>query len=129
MACGKAYGNAAMLLASGKKGNRYAMPHASIMMCPPKINRKVDTATNVMIAANDLDANTDTYVEYLAQFTGKSKEVVMKDIERTFYFTPTTAVEYGLIDKARQGVAGLGSPVASGARGGEQAAAASAPGP
>jgi ATP-dependent Clp protease protease subunit len=36
---GKAWGNAAMLLASGKKGFRHSLPHASIMTCPPRINR------------------------------------------------------------------------------------------
>ena len=40
---GKAYGNAAMLLASGKPGNRYVLPNASIMLCPPKLNRKAHT--------------------------------------------------------------------------------------
>lgn len=97
--CGKAFGNAAMLLASGKKGNRYALPHASIMTCPPRLNRKVDTATNLMITANELDANTETYVDYLTEFTGKTRDEVLKDIARTRYFTPETAIEYGLIDK------------------------------
>ena len=96
---GKAYGNAAMLLASGKKGCRYALPHSSIMLCPPRMNRKVDSATNLMIAANDLDDNTATYVEYLNEFTGKEKEVLMKDIARTRYFTPQQAIDYGLADK------------------------------
>lgn len=97
--CGKAFGNAAMLLASGKKGNRYSLPHASIMTCPPRLNRKVDTATNLMITANELDSNTETYVEYLVEFTGKTRDEVLKDIARTRYFTPETAIEYGLIDK------------------------------
>jgi ATP-dependent Clp protease protease subunit len=96
---GKAYGNAAMLLASGKKGFRYALPHSSIMLCPPRMNRKVDSATNLMISANELDDNTATYVEYLNEFTGKEKEVLLKDIARTRYFTPEKAIEYGLVDK------------------------------
>lgn len=97
--CGKAFGNAAMLLASGKKGCRYALPHASIMTCPPRLNRKVDTATNLMITANELDANTETYVDYLTEFTGRTREDVTKLIARTTYFTPEDAIEYGLIDK------------------------------
>ncbi len=96
---GKAYGNAAMLLASGKKGCRYVLPHASVMLCPPRMNRKVDTATNLMISANELDDNTGTYVDYLSEFTGKEKEVLRKDIARTRYFTPAQAIEYGLADK------------------------------
>lgn len=46
---GKAWGNAAMLLASGKKGERHSLPHASIMTCPPRLNRTQDVATNIMI--------------------------------------------------------------------------------
>ena len=36
---GQAFGNAAMILASGKKGYRYALPNARIMTCPPRMNR------------------------------------------------------------------------------------------
>lgn len=36
---GQAFGNAAMLLASGKKGYRYALPNSRIMTCPPRMNR------------------------------------------------------------------------------------------
>jgi ATP-dependent Clp protease protease subunit len=96
---GKAYGNAAMLLASGKKGCRYVLPHASVMLCPPRMNRKVDSATNLMISANELDDNTKTYVEYLTEFTGKEEAVLRADIARTRYFTPQQALEYGLADK------------------------------
>jgi ATP-dependent Clp protease protease subunit len=63
------------------------------------MNRKVDSATNLMISANDLEDNTATYVEYLNEFTGKEKEVLMKDIARTRYFTPEAAIEYGIVDK------------------------------
>jgi hypothetical protein len=38
---GQAFGNAAMLLAAGKKGYRYALPHSRIMTCPPRMNRCV----------------------------------------------------------------------------------------
>ena len=96
---GKAYGNAAMLLASGKKGCRYVLPHASVMLAPPRMNRKVDTATNLMISANELEDNTATYVDYLAEFTGKEASVLRKDVSRARYFTPEEAIEYGLADK------------------------------
>lgn len=69
------------------------------MTCPPRLNRKVDTATNLMITANELDSNTETYVEYMVEFTGKTREEVVRDIARTRYYTPEKAVEYGIIDK------------------------------
>jgi len=106
---GKAYGNAAMLLASGKKGCRYALPNSSIMLCPPRMNRKVDSATNLMIQANELYDNTGTYLEYLTEFTGKERSELEKDIARTNYFTPQQAVTYGLIDKVVNQAGGLGA--------------------
>jgi ATP-dependent protease ClpP protease subunit len=36
---GQAFGNAAMLLSAGKKGHRFALPHARIQTCPPRMNR------------------------------------------------------------------------------------------
>ena len=47
----------------------------------------------------ELEDNTQTYVDFLTQFTGKKKEDVRKDVGRTRYFTPDEAIEYGLIDK------------------------------
>lgn len=47
-----------MILASGKKGFRYALPHARIMTCPPRANRSFGTISNVMIRANELENAT-----------------------------------------------------------------------
>jgi ATP-dependent Clp protease, protease subunit len=96
---GKAHGNAAMLLASGAKGKRYALPNSSIALHPPRLNRKVDTATNLMIQANELYDNTTTHLEFLAECTGKTQEELQKDISRVRYFTPEEAITYGIIDK------------------------------
>jgi ATP-dependent Clp protease protease subunit len=83
---GKAHGNAAMLLASGAKGKRYALPNSSIALHPPRLNRKVDTATNLMIQANELYDNTTTHLEFLAECTGKTQEELQKDIEGLLIF-------------------------------------------
>lgn len=99
LAIGQAFGNAAMLLASGKKGHRFALPHSRIMTCPPRINRSFGSTSNIMIKANELESNTNTYVENLAKFTGRPKDEVRKDIGRNRYFTPEQAIEYGIIDK------------------------------
>jgi len=96
---GKCFGNAAMLLASGDKGCRHALPHAQIMTSPPRLNRTFDTAVNVQIRANEVDVCEQTYFGFMSEFTEKSDEEVRKDLSRTRYFTPQTAIEYGLIDK------------------------------
>lgn len=99
---GQAFGNAAMILASGKKGNRYALPNARIMTAPPRINRSFGSVSNIMIKANELENNTQTYVDFLAQYTGRDKEEVRQDVGRNRYFTPPQAIEYGLIDRIVQ---------------------------
>jgi ATP-dependent Clp protease protease subunit len=52
-----------------------------------------------MIKANELAGNTDTYVDFLTEFTGKEREEIYEDVGRTRWFTPKGAIEYGLIDK------------------------------
>ncbi|CAL8464891.1 g4426 [Coccomyxa elongata] len=99
---GQAFGNAAMILASGKKGCRFALPHARIMTAPPRINRSFGSTSNIMIKANELEYNTQTYVEFLSKFTGRDKAEVRKDVGRNRYFTPEQAIEYGLIDRIVQ---------------------------
>lgn len=96
---GQAYGNAAMILASGKKGHRFSLPHARIMTCPPRMNRAFGNVSNVMIKANELENATQTYVHFLSKFTGRGTEEVRKDVGRNRYFTPEQAIEYGLIDR------------------------------
>eukprot|EP00873_Tetraselmis_striata_P002683 jgi/Tetstr1/422947/TSEL_013726.t1 len=96
---GQAFGNAAMLLASGKKGCRFALPNSRIMTAPPRMNRTGGNTANVMIKANELEHSTKTYTELLSRFTGREKEEVRKDIGRNRYFTPEQAIEYGLVDR------------------------------
>ena len=59
-----------MILASGKKGNRFALPHSRIMTAPPRINRSFGSTSNIMIKANELEYNTQTYVDFLSGYTG-----------------------------------------------------------
>jgi ATP-dependent Clp protease protease subunit len=99
---GQAYGNAAMILASGKKGCRFSLPNARIMTAPPRLNRSFGSASNIMIKANELENNTQTYVDFLSSFTGKDKETVRKDVGRNRYFTPQQAIDYGLVDRIVQ---------------------------
>lgn len=96
---GQAFGNAAMILASGKKGHRFALPHSRIMTCPPRLNRSFGNVTDVMIKANELENSTQIYVDHLSKYTGKTAEEVRKDVGRNRYFTPEQAIEYGLIDR------------------------------
>ena len=66
----QALGNAALLVASGKKGCRFALPNARMMTAPPRMNRAQGPTVNMMIKANELEVMTQTYVDFLHKFTG-----------------------------------------------------------
>lgn len=95
---GNAWGEAALLLAAGSKGNRAALPSANIMIKQP-VGRFRGQATDVNIARNTIKNMETNLVEILADHIGKSAEEIEADISRPKYFTPSEAVEYGIIDK------------------------------
>lgn len=56
---GEARGNAAMLVASGKKGNRFILPLSRMMTAPPRMNRSFGTTVDMMIRAQELEFHTE----------------------------------------------------------------------
>ncbi|CAA0825429.1 ATP-dependent Clp protease proteolytic subunit-related protein 4- chloroplastic [Striga hermonthica] len=95
---GNAWGEAAMLLAAGAKGYRAAIPSATIMIKQP-ISRFQGRATDVEVMRQELKRLKGTLVKLYAQYIGKSEEQIEADIRRPKYFSPSEAVEYGIIDK------------------------------
>jgi len=101
----KAFGQAAMLLAAGDKGCRYALPNSVIRLNQPKMNPTQGHSSDIIIKTNELAANTKTYIDLMAQYTGHPREKIKADISRVNYFDAERAMKYGLIDK----VVGVGS--------------------
>jgi ATP-dependent Clp protease protease subunit len=95
---GQAYGTAAMLLALGSKGHRYALPNAQIMLHQPK-GRAHGQASDIAIKAKEIVANRQVTNSLIAQACGKEFNVVERDSSRACYLSPEEAVAYGLIDK------------------------------
>eukprot|EP01039_Chlorochromonas_danica_P000869 gene869-948_t len=95
---GQAHGTAAMLLSLGQKGNRLALPNASIMLNQPR-SRARGQATDVAIKAREIGNNRRTTNEFLARACGKDLAVVEKDSARANYLAPEEAVAYGLVDQ------------------------------
>jgi len=95
---GYSFGAAAMLLGMGKKGNRSALPNATIMLTQPKTMAR-GQATDIAIRAKETISNRKTMVELIAAACGKPVTTVQKDLSRNRYLQPEEAVEYGLIDK------------------------------
>ncbi len=91
---------AAVLLASGEKGRRVALPHSKIMIHQPLINGHFrDQTTNLEIEAAEMERIRSMLNEILAESTGKGVSDIEADTDRNNYMDALSAKEYGLIDK------------------------------
>ncbi|KAL8064674.1 hypothetical protein ABFX02_01G106400 [Erythranthe guttata] len=95
---GNAWGEAALLLAAGAKGNRSALPSSTIMIKQP-IARFQGQATDVELMRKEVRNVKAELVKLYAKHIGKSPEEIEADIRRPKYFSPSEALEYGIIDK------------------------------
>ncbi|MBP7747818.1 MAG: ATP-dependent Clp protease proteolytic subunit [Phycisphaerae bacterium] len=95
---GGAASGAALILAAGTKGKRFALPHAKIMIHQPW-GYVGGQASDMRIQANEILRVKDTMIGILAEHTGKSAEQIAQDIERDRYMSAAEAKEYGLIDE------------------------------
>ncbi|KAH9684582.1 ATP-dependent clp protease proteolytic subunit-related protein 4 [Citrus sinensis] len=89
---------AALLLSAGAKGNRAALPSSTIMIKQP-IGRIEGQATDVEIARKEIKNVKAELVKLYAKHFGKTPEQIEADIRRPKYFSPSEAVEYGIMDK------------------------------
>jgi len=87
-----------ILLASGTKGRRYALPHATIHMHPAGGGAR-GYAPDVEIQARELLRMQDLLKNLLASHTGQSVERITKDFDRDYFMNAQEAVEYGIIDE------------------------------
>lgn len=96
---GMAASGAAILLASGAKGKRYALPHAKVMIHQPWTQGMYGQASDVEIEMKEILREKKRLNEILARHTGQSLEAVELETERNRYFTATEAKEFGLVDE------------------------------
>jgi len=87
-----------VLLAAGNKGQRYALPHATIHMHQP-LGGASGQASDIEIQAKEILRLKARLNQILAASTGQPLEVIERDTERDFYLDAQFAVEYGLVDK------------------------------
>lgn len=95
---GMAASMATILLCSGAKGKRYALPNATIHM-HQAIGGAQGQATDVAIAAREIMRLQDIIRNILVKQTGQTIEKITHDTDRDYYLNPQQAVEYGLIDE------------------------------
>jgi ATP-dependent Clp protease protease subunit len=95
---GLAASGAAILLAGGSKGRRYALPHAKLMIHQP-YGQVGGQVSDIEIQAEEIVKSKQVINEILAKHTGQPIERVAKDTERDRYLTAIQAKEYGLVDE------------------------------
>ena len=95
---GQAASMAAILLAAGQKGKRFALPHARIMLHQP-MGGFQGQATDVDIQAKEILRLREDLNQILVTHTGKPVEQIHRDTDRDFYMSGEQAKDYGLIDE------------------------------
>jgi ATP-dependent Clp protease protease subunit len=95
---GMAASMGAVILASGEKGKRFALPNAEIMIHQPHGGVE-GQASDIEIAAKRIMKNREVTSKILAKQTGKPLTQVEKDVDRDFFMNAEESVKYGIIDK------------------------------
>ncbi|MHB1314426.1 MAG: ATP-dependent Clp endopeptidase proteolytic subunit ClpP [Christensenellales bacterium] len=98
---GMAASMAAVLLASGAKGKRKALPNSEVMIHQP-LGGTQGQATDIAIQAEQILKIKKKLNRILAQRTGQPLEKVEKDVERDYYMSAEDSLEYGLVDEILQ---------------------------
>ena len=98
---GKAASGAAILLAAGTKGKRFALPNSKVMIHQPwgQVGGQI---TDMEIEANELEKDRHRLNEILAKHTGQPIERIAKETDRDRYFHAYEAKEFGLVDEVVQ---------------------------
>ncbi|HWQ35977.1 MAG TPA: ATP-dependent Clp endopeptidase proteolytic subunit ClpP [Blastocatellia bacterium] len=89
---------AAVLLAAGAKGKRYALPNSRILIHQPSAGGIGGQATDIKIAAEEILRMRARLNDILASHTGQSVEQIERDVERDFIMSADQAREYGIVD-------------------------------
>jgi len=95
---------AAVILAAGTKGKRFALPNAEILLHQVAGGMQ-GQAADIEITAKQILLMKGKLNKILSSHTGQSVSKMEKDTDRDFYLTPEEAVKYGLIDEVIGGKA------------------------
>jgi ATP-dependent Clp protease protease subunit len=95
---GMSASGAAILLASGTKGKRFALPHAKVMIHQPWSQGIGGQASDVEIEMKEILKEKKRLNEILARHTGRPLDQIEIETERNRYFTAQEAKEFGLVD-------------------------------
>ena len=96
---GQAASMAAVLLAAGNKGKRYALPNSRVLIHQPWLQGLGGQATDIDIHAKDILRQRHRLNEILAHHSGQPVEKIARDTDRDYILQAAEAVEYGIVDQ------------------------------
>lgn len=96
---GQAASAAALLLAAGSAGKRYALPNSRVLIHQPSMGGLSGQATDIDIHAREILRMRANINEIMAKHTGQSLEKIERDVERDFWMSAQQALEYGMLDE------------------------------
>jgi ATP-dependent Clp protease protease subunit len=96
---GQAASAAAVLLAAGTPGKRYALPNSRILIHQPYTEGTGGQISDLEIQANEILRMRELLESMLSQATGKDASEISRDVERDKILTAEQAVEYGIVDQ------------------------------
>ena len=108
---GQAASAAAVLLAAGTPGKRFALPNSRIIIHQPATEGTYGQSSDIEIQANEILRLRALLEKMISDSSGKAIEEVSRDIERDKFLTASQAVDYGLIDEVFES---LKAPVPAG---------------
>ena len=95
---GIAASGAALILSSGEKGKRFALPNSEVMIHQP-LGGAEGQATDIEISAKHIIKMRENLNKLLAKNTGQPISRIEKDVDRDYFMDPEEAKKYGIIDK------------------------------
>jgi len=95
---GMAASMGAVLLGAGKKGKRYVLPNAKVMIHQPWGGME-GTASDIQIHAEEIIKTKKRLIEILADETGQPLDQITKDTDRDFFLSAEEAKKYGIVDE------------------------------
>ena len=99
MCIGQAASFAAVLLAGGKKGKRYALPNSRVLLHQPWLQGLGGQASDIDIHAKDILRMKRRINEILAEHTGQEIDKIERDTDRDYILESNAARDYGVVDQ------------------------------
>ncbi len=112
IAVGSTASMASVLLCSGARGKRYALPNATVHM-HQALGGARGQASDIEIAAREILRNNEIIRGIISQNTGQSVERITRDFDRDFYMSAEQAKEYGFVDEIIGSDQGMPAPSGS----------------